>query len=217
MHFIEKLAAPDFFLEQTEGKTHWDEYRAGKKQLREYILNNEQYHLCVYCERTISADAGESHAEHVQPKDLYPELTFDYSNLAVSCEGTQVDPTEMSGTNSTGHSCGHKKANEYDEALFLNPLRQLDIADYIVFQPQTQFIAAASESAKRQVEYTANILRLNESSLLIARKNAVISFRKTIVKLANKQQQKQAINRYLNDAHKPFISCLRYNFSRLAS
>ena len=197
--------------------TQWQEYQSGKKQLRQHILNHEQHALCLYCERAISADTGVSHIEHVQPKQQYPQLTFDYANLAVSCEGYQLTPSEMADAAKKGHSCGHKKDSEYDSALFLNPLQQENITDYFAFKPHTQLIEATLDRYKAQVDYTVNILRLNESGIMLARQNAVKSFRTVLAKLSNKQQQKQAISKYLNNDKQPFISCLRYHFKRFAA
>lgn len=59
-------------------------------------LEQDQERLCVYCEVEISVE--NRHLEHLKPKSRYPSLTFDYRNLALSC-------------NSRDH-CGHKKGKK---------------------------------------------------------------------------------------------------------
>lgn len=53
----------------------------------------EQNGLCVYCEQTITAD--QAHLDHIKPRSAWPQLTWAYDNLAVSC-------------NHADH-CGHAK------------------------------------------------------------------------------------------------------------
>ena len=48
-------------------------------------LNLEQHGFCVYCETKLGQDDG--HVEHIKSKSVNPPLTFDYSNLAHSCNG----------------------------------------------------------------------------------------------------------------------------------
>lgn len=59
-------------------------------------LNLEQDGLCVYCECLLHEDEG--HIEHIKPKSLNPHLTFEYTNLAHSC-------------NEPKH-CGHHKGRQ---------------------------------------------------------------------------------------------------------
>lgn len=58
-------------------------------------LNLEQAGLCVYCECLLNKEDG--HVEHIKSKDVYPQLTFAYNNVAHSCDGP--------------NHCGHLKQN----------------------------------------------------------------------------------------------------------
>ena len=60
-----------------------------------HSLHAEQDGLCVYCETSLTPD--KSHVEHIKPKGTYPGLTYDFKNLALSCN----EPTH----------CGHFKKN----------------------------------------------------------------------------------------------------------
>lgn len=57
--------------------------------------------LCCYCESSIGV-VEFGHIEHRKPKRKYPEYTFDWENLHLSCT-----------------ACNEKKANHYDET---NPI-----------------------------------------------------------------------------------------------
>jgi uncharacterized protein (TIGR02646 family) len=52
-------------------------------------LRQEQHDLCCYCELAIAEDDG--HIEHMEPRCRRSARTYDYSNLAVSCNGGPVE------------------------------------------------------------------------------------------------------------------------------
>lgn len=65
------------------------EYAEKKKLLRETLLS-VQGGLCAYCERRLpEADtpgfSENCHIEHFRPRKQYPNLTFDWNNLFLSC------------------------------------------------------------------------------------------------------------------------------------
>lgn len=71
-------------------------------------LEEMQGRRCAYCEGDL--DALGQHIEHFHRKHLYPERTFDWTNLFWSCDRTD--------------SCGHFKdhgAGPYDVADLVNP------------------------------------------------------------------------------------------------
>jgi uncharacterized protein (TIGR02646 family) len=74
-------------------------------------LRQEQKRLCCYCE--LEVKDGDGHIEHMEPRSRNQARTYDYSNLAISCNG--------------GHTehCGHYKDNRsgysWDVARFLPP------------------------------------------------------------------------------------------------
>lgn len=53
------------------------------------VLRREQQGLCCYCESEVADTDG--HIEHMAPRNSSPERTYDYANLAISCNGGPVD------------------------------------------------------------------------------------------------------------------------------
>jgi uncharacterized protein (TIGR02646 family) len=77
-------------------------------------LRREQHGLCCYCELEV-AD-GDGHIEHMEPCSRNRGRTYDYSNLAVSCDGGAV---EHCGRYKDDH---HKNpTHAWDAARFASP------------------------------------------------------------------------------------------------
>lgn len=221
MKFIVKIAEPDFFKEDTEElrekiKTApkkseiWDNDYKNKRVLKEYILKNEQNYLCGYCESRVTLD--DSHIEHIKPKSIdYDNLTFEYSNLLVSCDGKcHVDGKQPL-------TCGHKKDNYFDESKFLNPTTNLDIRDYFVYTDNGYIGSSAKDDEKSK--YTMELLQLNTfgNALPEARLKALDRFRNSIqnnAKNTGKTIKDIAIT-ILNKENMAFISFLRFKYKNL--
>lgn len=223
MKYIQKLETPQFFIDDTKDFKMWKDYnktvqsRAKKRKLNKYILKKEQNNLCIYCESKIISSTNSSHIEHIKAKYLdINNLTFDYSNLAVSCEGKCHNEE---GDNKK-YNCGHRKDNEdskYDENLFLNPTLVEDISDYFVYETYLENSISKvriKESSKdfSKAEYMLNILNLNDESTTItkARYLALVKLEKAILyeKLTNEQ-----IKIWLKEENPPFISYLQSKYS----
>ena len=72
---VNKKEEPDFFLifKRYSNPKDWDDYTTNiKRRLKKYMLKNEQYSFCPYCERKIKVER--SQIEHIKPKDKFPEL-----------------------------------------------------------------------------------------------------------------------------------------------
>lgn len=208
MHYIEKKDPPDFFMDDTQGLTKWGEYKGKKKRkLKEFILENEQNHLCVYCEAKVELD--NSHIEHLKPKaqDKYPHLIFEFSNLTVSCDGNCFNHP----VDTTRYNCGHIKDNEYDEARFLNPTTVTDISDYFQYDSDSYEILPSSKEIPK-ADYMINTLTLNTPNLTKARQIALSSFQKAIKKYKKKEDQRNKIKEILKNKRNPFISFLKYRY-----
>ena len=70
--------------EQIRGQ--WDEMY---QELRN-TLHREQSGLCCYCGEELVYKGSDSHQtvlEHFKPKSKYPDLTFKYDNILLSCGG----------------------------------------------------------------------------------------------------------------------------------
>lgn len=211
MRYVEKVDTPQFFIDDISGLSTWDEY-TNKKPLREYILKEEQNHLCIYCESTISAENDNSHIEHIKPKDTakYPELTFEYTNLVVSCNGNchnlQHDENK--------YCCGHIKDNEYSDTEFLNPVETRNIREYFEYDIDEGKIKSSLLDISKS-KYMIDTLHLNEGRLTVARMNSLKSFNKAMKKIKDKTKRKEKMIEILNRESRSQISFLRFRYAKL--
>lgn len=213
MKYIKKIAAPDFFLKDVKEIENWSKFsRKKKKWLKSYILEKEQFYLCCYCEIKIM-DLAKSHIEHLKPKSLDVEnLTFDYSNLAVSCEGYCFNEEDDKSKN----TCGHKKDNDFDENLFLNPTIIENVSDYFVFDADG--VISASKLNTKKSNYNIGLLNLNgkNDKIAEARKNTLRALKISL----NKQkltptQKKEKIKVLLANKDREFGTFLRFRFKNI--
>jgi uncharacterized protein (TIGR02646 family) len=214
MKYIQKLPTPAFFTADTAGLTSWNDYWASKKRvLKTFILANEQFGLCCYCEKSITAEQTSSHIEHVKPKSLdIANLTFEYSNLLVSCEGNHFQ--EIGDTSK--NTCGHSKDDNFDEMKFLNPTLLRDISDYFIFDKDEGIIAASAKDAEKAT-YTCDILNLNgqNNKLAEARKKAKNQFIQRLnAQNLSFEDKKAKIIAFLGDDSKEFITFFRYFYRK---
>lgn len=79
---------PKFFKDfiKKNKPINWDDLQEIKPHLREHILKSEQAFQCAYCESAITSNNTKSHIGHFKRKHFFPELTFAYNNLLVSCK-----------------------------------------------------------------------------------------------------------------------------------
>ncbi len=199
MKYIQKTPTPAFFISDTNGLTSWSQYIASKKRiLKKYILDNEQFGLCCYCEKDIIRDINASHIEHIKPKSLdINALTFDYSNLLVSCEGNHFNEIGDNRKN----TCGHLKDDNFDEINFLNPTLINYISDYFILP---------------KADYTIQTLNLNGNNdkLAEARKKAKDALIRNFATLPIDLRKKK-MREFLQDESKEFITFFRYVFRYL--
>jgi uncharacterized protein (TIGR02646 family) len=212
VRYIQKTTAPNFFIDTVEGLTNWNEYTTSKKPLRKFILENEQNYLCVYCESKISSDKSSSHIEHIRPKaqDKYPQFTFEYNNLVVSCNGTCYNQENDTHNN----SCGHIKENRYNEDNFLNPVEIKDIRDYFIYDFDEYTIESSQKNSIKS-SYMIDTLQLNYIGLKIARKKALKNFIQKMKTIKNITIRKEKIKYILNQEKLEQISFLRYKYKQL--
>ena len=226
MRYVKKISSPAFFevcktnLLENAG---WHEFYENqelsecKKALHQHLIA-EQAELCIYCERKISKDI--SHVEHIHPKDVsgkFAHLTFAYTNLVASCNGDLCDTDNKKVYKPEDvHSCGHKKANDFNEKQFINPVQDENIGEFFKYNKDTGVMSAANENAR--AEYTINLLNLNCIRLQNDRVNAVQAVFDVILKTNNlmfRQLSKQEMVRILLKRNPPFpfISFLHFYFA----
>lgn len=210
MKYIRKTTPPPaFFIIDTQGLTLWSGYLAeNKRKLKKYILENEQFGLCCYCEKQITVSV--SHIEHVKPKSLdVATLTFDYANLLVSCDGNHFNEIGDVSRNTCGHF--KDKDENFDENLFLNPTLISNISEYFIFDSDGVISESTIDVAKS--DYTLTILNLNGKNNKLAEARKIV--RQAIIRsLINfpVEVRKEKLEEYLNNDSNEFITFLRYVF-----
>lgn len=212
MRNIIKVPVPDFFISDTSSLTSWNQYLGHQKRnLKTHILTFEQYELCCYCETKINLSTLNCHIEHLRPKNIsaYEDLIFDYSNLAVSCEGNHFNEEEDASKN----TCGHCKNGLYNDALFLNPVETSNLKQYFTYSSTTGKISATNYK-KISADYTIELLNLNgkNSRLAEARLNAKNALLNVIALEKKDDEKKNKLHEILSLNNVEFISFLRYCF-----
>ena len=135
-----------------------------KKELQDALLK-EQGYLCCYCCRSITnaTKKEEPTVEHFELKALYPDKTFDYANLLVSCNAAKT--------------CNKGRG---EKILTLNPCKTEDISQ-ISFEEKTEevagkeitgfFVVSSNDIFNYEIN---NVLNLNEKHLLKDRTKKVV-------------------------------------------
>ncbi|MFI3205707.1 MAG: retron system putative HNH endonuclease [Clostridia bacterium] len=140
----------------------WDDYKGDIKQpIKEYILENEQFHSCAYCEVKIE-DIHKAHIEHIKPKSKqeFSNLFQDYDNLIVSCN--------------TAKHCGNAKGDKYSN-LFINPVID-NPEDFLTYNLADGKIISKNPDPYivSRVNETIDTLNLNSKALVNARKHYIL-------------------------------------------
>jgi uncharacterized protein (TIGR02646 family) len=148
---------PDFFKRFISKKNpvNWEEISEIRFGLRKHILETEQNLQCAYCESEITSDNQKSHIDHFKRKHYFPGLTFDYSNLLVSC-------------NNPNHCASHKDSKVKSKDIYkdiVNPVSE-DPSDYFEYN-----ISGKLEAKNKKAEITEKIFNLNHPGLRQKRKD----------------------------------------------
>ncbi len=209
MRFIKKIESPECFEEEKKLRgfgvnTAWKRFGNPCKKILTEHLKNEQNHLCVYCECNLQG--VDSHIEHLAPQEIYSHLRFDYDNITVSCAGFDCESGKEK------QSCGHRKNNEYDECLFINPIAEENIASYFSFikdgDDEGNILPAKMNVEKiAKAEYMIRILRLDADYLREQRKAAKKSFIDFSISYPDIDLRSEL------ETEREFISFLRYCFA----
>ena len=211
MRYIQKVSIPQFFIDDTAELEQWDDYYANKKRnLKEHILKEEQSHLCIYCESKISNNS--SHLEHIKPKNLdISNLTFNYHNIVVSCDGT----CHNSDADNTKYHCGHRKDRvdtAFEETKFLNPVAVLKIREYFQYNFDNCLISPSDKDIEK-AQYMIDTLHLNDGGLPKAREKALENFINKMKEISDIKIRKEKMKQILNNENIAFISFLRFKYS----
>ena len=118
MIHIEKTPYSEFmdFVRQNNPQNWNDLDGTVRTNTRKYLLEEEQGNQCAYTELPLEYKKNNSHIEHLKRKDsaFFPNLTFEWSNLFVSCissdfGGKYKDQVYLKGK------------TKADNALIINP------------------------------------------------------------------------------------------------
>lgn len=115
-----------------------------KQELRE-TLRQEQGHICCYCERQLME--SKTHIEHLKPRDRFPQETFCYENLLLSCQDNR--------------SCGIQKHGWHSDNM-VTPL-DCDCEDRFIFTGNGQILPAHKDD--QNARETIDRLGLNSPKL----------------------------------------------------
>lgn len=136
---------------------------------------------CMYCE-----DSRADEVEHIYPKDLYPDRTFDWDNylyICGACNGGKnssfsiIDPLtgrDLNITRKQGHPIIPPPVGD---AVFINP-RIEDAMEYLIldlrgtFKFRPHYRLSKSDQGHMRALLTRNILDLDRSDLVDSRRNA---------------------------------------------
>lgn len=215
MRYVMKGDSPDFFEDekkQLDPKTTWDSLHC-KPRLRQYLIA-EQSGLCIYCEHTVNQ--ANSHIEHLIPQSHKPALRFEYTNLAVSCNGEQCDTAIDNALYDPEdiHSCGHKKSDAFDRTRFLNPALETAIGDYFSYNKTTCAIEASTKGKTKANYMIDELLNLDNPRLNNERSNARAALQKQLkARSSNPSIWRQYLQYLLAKDNIAFISFLRYYYS----
>ena len=149
-----------------EATRRWN--RFNKETLRRRLLA-EQFGLCAYSELNIRAFKRENHSpmeghiEHIEPKSINPQRTFDYQNLVISALCSE----DLSLFSKDDYFGGHAKLNFYDAKLFISPLER-DCRRFFVYLSETGQVEPSPSLNAHDAErahYTIDLLNLNSPYL----------------------------------------------------
>jgi len=110
---------------------------------------------CMYCESPIAVVAPE-HIEHYRPKKIYPDLTFDWNNLGLSCP-----------------KCNMNKQDTFDENYpYINPYIDFPNDHFLFLGPMITY-----NPNNKRAKLTEYKLDLNRLELIEARKERIDTIR----------------------------------------
>lgn len=144
------------FVLQKQPKV-WEDISPIRQQLRKHILD-EQNHFCAYTELRLDT-VDDCHIDHYHTRNLFPEETFKYENLLVSCNSEHY---------------GAKYKDKYiktkeDYKELVNPIEDSP-SDFIEFG-FTGKVGTVNSCIKGK--QTISSFNLNEKSLVQRRKTVV--------------------------------------------
>lgn len=197
MRHITKGSA-DYYLSQRnkrKPRTHdeatsaWSGFRHKEATVKRCL--NEQFFLCCYSEIclnnhfpiigsegiVVSNDYG-YHLEHIEPKSLTPQKTFEHNNLTVSA----ISSSTLQSLDRRDVFGGHAKLSRYSDTSFISPLME-NSGDYFHYESSGKVVPKTSLISKREkarARFTIYLLNLNAPVLVHWRKVWISALSKVI-------------------------------------
>lgn len=143
---------------------NWAAINEIRADLRKNILEFDQHLQCAYCESAIDSEASYSHIDHFKRKHFFPELTFAYDNLLVSC-------------NNPNHCALHKDTKVKSREIYdkiINPVIE-DPTKFFDYYTNGKLV-----SKNEKAKFTEETFNLNHPGLKQRRNNvawAVIGYK----------------------------------------
>jgi len=170
------------FIINTKAK-RWEDIEMDIKGGIKEKLYKEQLSLCAYCERNLK----EFHVDHFKKRDFFPDLTFDYENLFLSC-------------NSNEHCARYKdlkvKLKKDDFKRLISPV-EIDF-EKVVYED------GVLASLDDNIDFTIESLNLNHAKLIELRKRIYQDFKRCIEVYKNYDE------RELSEMFCGFLDYFRY-------
>jgi uncharacterized protein (TIGR02646 family) len=206
---IKKNQSPQDFLEwknlaNKDWQPTWNNFQKPEKTSVHNSLIQEQGYICCYCERRITREI--SHIEHLKPRNKYPNLALDYTNLIASCQGENATPPLIPV------HCGHKKSEWYKESLMVSPLGS-NCVDFFRYTDDGQILPTTDSDKKVAAKETIIRLALNINKLRKMREQAIEGILE-IIDTLNNNEIKKLINGFeqpnINEEYEEFCSAIIY-------
>lgn len=158
MHKLQRPAIPTCLKRYTYDKHNWEEVSAEDKTEIRQSLYTMQQHRCAYCEKALPENKP-CHIEHFRQRSRYPQGTFQWSNLYLSCN--------------TQNTCGkHKDKQQYTPTDLIDPCAD-DPDDYLRFYSDGSIRPRKKlpQQEQKRAEETIRVFNLNEQALQAIRKS----------------------------------------------
>lgn len=202
-----------------EATSRWRNLKFRPMLLR--ALLDEQLNVCCYTELHAEDYNYTYHIEHVLNKSKFPELTFEYQNLAASALSS-LDLGVMKNTSEGAAFGGHAPEKSYsvDVDLFITP-HQINCEKFFYYLSDGEVTPAKNlnESEVARAKYTIKCLNLNSQFLVSQRKYRWDELNDALIKsLSDEEALKRLAELYCKSTDgslKSFCSMSTQMFGRL--
>jgi len=204
MHKFVRSEKPDYLdndgsVAALKRYVNWKGFPSDKKDSIRAILSDMQAERCAYCESLISN--GNNEIEHFRERDDYPQLTFAWSNLFLSCKSRT-----SCGLSKEGHN-----PNDFRYEDLIDPCKD-NPEDFFVFTHEGKITPRSGLNASDEHRAKETIRIFNLESLNQTRKQFVTGF----AWLQNRSSEE--IDECLAELPKtPFITALYHYFGKRVS